>query len=166
MKQKKRVFFPKNKKGQFYLIAAIIIITVIVGFVAISNYSKRKSIIKLYDLGEELGIESENVLDYGTYNEYNESEMEALLNDFIESYAQYIEEGIEIYFIFGNSEKITIIGYRELEDVPSIAVYTDPGKEIIVTINSVEYKFKLKSGENFYFIISQEIGGEEYVVTG
>ncbi|MBA7693811.1 hypothetical protein ES703_102400 [subsurface metagenome] len=148
------------------MIAAIIIITIILGFVAVSNYSKRKSIIKLYDLGEELGIESENVLDFGTYNYYNESEMEALLNDFIESYAEYIEEGIEIYFIFGNSEKITIIGYRELEDVPSIDVYTDPGKEIIVTINGTEYKFKLKSGENFYFIISQEIEGEEYIVTG
>jgi len=156
----------KNKKGQFYLIAAIIIITIILGFVAISNYSKKKSAIKIYDLGEELGIESENVLDFGTYNEYNETEMETLLNDFIEIYATYIEEGIEIYFIFGNFEKITVIGYQELEDVPFMDVYTDPGKEVIVTINSVEYKFKLKPGENFYFIISQEIGEEEHIITG
>ena len=171
MKQKKSIFFtdnffPKNNKGQFYLIAALIIITIIVGFVVVSNYLEKKEAIKLYDLGEELGIESENVLDFGTYNEFNESEMDTLLHEFVDSYAEYIEEGIEIYFIFGNPEKITVIGYRELEEYPSISVYSPTEKKVIVTINSIEYEFKLKPGENFYFVISQEIEGEQHVVTG
>lgn len=157
----------KQKRGQFYLIGAIIIIAAIIGFAAISNYLEKKESIKLYDLGEELGIESENVLDFGTYNEFDESEIETLLTNFIESYAEYIEEGIEIYFIFGNPENITVIGYRELEEVPTIsAEITASKKEVIVTINSIKYPFKLEKGENFYFVISQEIGGEQYVVTG
>ena len=157
----------RNKRGQFYLIAAIIIIAAIIGYAAVSNYLGKTESVKLYNLGEELGIESENVLDFGTYNELDSSEMETLLMNFIESYAAYVEEGIEIYFIFGNPDKITVIGYKDLEEVPSIsAEITASGKEVIVTINGVEYSFKLEQGENFYFVISQEIGGEKYVVTG
>jgi len=37
--------------------------------------------------------------------------------------------------------------------------------EVIITIGDIEYEFKLKTGENFYFVISQEIGGEKHVVT-
>jgi len=155
----------KQKRGQFYLIAALVIISIIIGFAAVSNYLQQKESIKLYNLGEELGIESENVLDFGTYNEFDETQMENLLKDFIGTYAEYIEEGIEIYFIFGNPDKITVIGYRELEEVPFISVYTPSDTEVIVTINSVEYIFKLKKGENFYFVISQEIEGEQYVIT-
>jgi len=159
------IFSIKNRRGQFYLIAALVIISVIIGYAGISNYLAKKESIKLYDLGEELGIESENVLDFGTYNEFNESEMETLLREFVETYAAYIEEGIEIYFIFGDADEITVVGYKELEEVPFISAEIIE-KKVIVTINGIEYEFKLKKGENFYFVISQEIEGEQYVVTG
>jgi len=170
----------KQKRGQFYLIAAIIIITMIAGLVVISNYSKKREAVKLYDLGQELGIESENVLDYGTYNELNESEMTALLQQFVEEYTSYAGEGKSLYFIFGNSEKITIIAYQELaadvyvdvgEGPLALAIDGEPqefsptGNKVVITIGEHEYKFILKKGENFYFVISQEIQGEEYVVT-
>ncbi len=172
----------KSKKGQFYLIAAIIIIAIMIGFAAISNYAKKRGTIKLYDLGEELGIESANVLDYGTYSELNETQMQSLIEDFIENYAAYLGEGRNLYFIFGNEKKITIMGYQELAtDIslesggevlvvgggePSFSKEFFPGSRLVViTINKVEYTFRLKSGENFYFIIYEEIGGEEYVVT-
>ncbi len=160
------IFSIKNRKGQFYLIAALIIITLIIGYAGVSNYLEKKESIKLYNLGEELGIESQNVLDYGIYNELEEEAMAILLEDFVKTYAAYIEEGIEITFIFGNPEKITVMGYRELEEVPFISwEITESGKEVIVTINGIDYEFKLKPGENFYFVISQDIGGEQYVIT-
>jgi hypothetical protein len=36
---------------------------------------------------------------------------------------------------------------------------------VVVRIEGIDYQFKLKAGENFYFIIWQEIGGEKHVVT-
>ena len=157
----------RQKRGQFYLIAALIIIALIIGYAGISNYIQKKESIKLYDLGEELGIESENVLDYGTYNEFNVSEMEELLTGFIASYAEYIERGIDISFIFGNPDKIIVITYEELEGVPSTdIIYPEGEKKVTVTINGIVYEFKLKEGENFYFVISQELEGEQHVVTG
>src|SRR3989338_965559 len=103
-----------QKRGQFYLVAAIIIISLIVGFAVVSNYAKKKAVIKLYDLKQELGIESGSVLDYGTYNKYNKEAMKNLLQDFIEEYVQYTGEGKNLYFIFGNSEEITVMVYQDL----------------------------------------------------
>ena len=47
----------EDRSGQFYLIAAIIIATVLVGIVSITNYSKREPGTGLSDLKEELEIE-------------------------------------------------------------------------------------------------------------
>jgi hypothetical protein len=178
-------FLPKNRKGQFYLIAAIIIIAVIIGFAAIKNYTQKKEVIKLYNLGDELKIESENVLNYGTYNGFEEEEMEEFLTEFIESYADYASEGKNLYFLFGNSQKFNFIVYQELvktinidigeginiiqaDDVGELQEYLPEDGEIdkvIITIEDLVYEFDLEQGENFYFIISQEIEGEQYVVT-
>jgi hypothetical protein len=179
-------FFPKSQKGQFYLLGAIIIIGVIIGFVAISNYSKTKS----YNLGEklkeELKIESMKVLDYGTYNDLDEDAKRILLENFITSYIAYEGKESDLYFIFGNREKVVIMGYQEL----ATGIYVDIGEgesileigkegnfsgefdinpgnyKIVLKTNGNEYLFTLKPGENFYFVISQRIDGEQYIVTG
>ena len=77
----------------------------------------------------------------------------------------WIEEGIDITFIFGDSDLITVVTYQELDEVTTDE-YPDPGTKVIVEINGTDYEFKLKPGENFYFVISQDIEGEQYVVTG
>lgn len=180
----------KQKKGQFFLIAAVVIITIIVSIATITNYTQKKESTKLYDLGEELGIESQQVLDYGTYSELNESEMNELMETFIKNYVNYIEEDKNIYFIFGNKDKINFVGYQELnnesvsvkinnEAYTSINVgntglkgetqtfpkVTEEISKVIIKIGDKEYQFALKEGENFYFVIWQKIGGEKHVIT-
>ena len=172
-----------KKRGQFYLIAAIIIITIILGFAAISNYSKKTSSTKVYDLAEELGVESGKVLDFGTYSEYNETEMSGLLENFTETYIDYAGEGRSLYFIFGNYKKIIVVAYQDLnsgnlsvEGTESPLVITKgtsisgefipEGNKVKIIINEAEFEFELKPGENFYFVIFQEIGDEQQVITG
>ena len=48
----------RGKEGQFYLAAAIVIIVLIVSFAGITNYIKRSEPVRIYDLKDELGIES------------------------------------------------------------------------------------------------------------
>src|SRR3989344_4139149 len=55
-----------DKNGQFYLLAAIVIIAIIIGFASVSNYIKNKSSVTVYNLRDELGIEGAQVLDFGT----------------------------------------------------------------------------------------------------
>jgi len=189
----------RQKKGQFFLITAVVIVVVIVSIVTISNYTQKRDNIKLYDLGKELGIESQHVLDYGTYSELNESEMKELMETFIQNYVNYIGEDKNIYFIYGNSLRINVIGYQDIveekveicfdvskygggvskgtvtegECIPYITIgeaqefskASGEIDEIVAIIGDTNYKFNLKQGENFYFIIWQEIAGEKYVVT-
>lgn len=172
-----------NKMGQFYLAAAIVIVVIIIGFAAIQNYTRKQSSIQLYDIKEELGIEGGKVLDYGTYNLDSDEDKEQLLQDFTSNYSEYAGEGKNLYFIFGNTQKIYVIKYEEVVsgsisiNVGSrrsglqtfikggeITTYVPEGNEVTLTIGGLDYDFTLKRGENFYFIISQEIGGEQHVV--
>jgi len=184
---KDRGKFVKNRRGQFFIIAAVVIIVVIISVVTVKNYTKKTDTVKLYDLGKELGIETQNVLDYGTYSELNDSEMKTLMENFVKNYVNYIEEEKNIYFIFGNKQKINVIGYQEinsesvcvtLDEESSCTPYLVMGEtqefssssgdeisKVVITIADVDYQFSLQEGENFYFVIWQEVGGEKHVVT-
>ncbi len=155
----------RSKRGQFYLIAAIIIILVIAGFVTVSNYAKRSSSVTLYDFGEELGIESQNVLDYGSA--LSEAEMNDLWQIFIEDYKDYAGGGKDLYFIFGNWSGIginglNIVAYENLLSV-SAPTMTPSNNKVQITIEDITYEFDLIQGQNFYFVVSQEIDGDKYV---
>ena len=174
----------KNKEGQFFLIAAVVIIVVIVSVVTVTNYTQKKDNVKIIDLGKELGIESQNVLDYGTYSELNDTEMQNLMESFISNYVSYIGEKKNIYFVFGNKDKINVVGYQEINN-ESVCVnisrecvpYLNIGQtqefpavngeisKVVITIESTDYQFTLQQGENFYFVVWQEVGGEKHVVT-
>ena len=161
------------------MIAAIFIISIVAGLAIVSNYLKETSNIKFDHLGKELEIESANVLDYGIKN--NENIKELLIN-FTKDYSKYsIAESL--YFIFGNQNQITVAGYKKID---SGSIFVDvgsgneelslnkgeygsrdfgPAENIEITIDGIIYDFTLKSGENFYFIISKEIDGEKYIFT-
>ena len=118
-------FFPKNRGGQFFLIAAVVIIVVIVSIATVSNYTQKKDVVKLYDLGQELGTESQQVLDYGTYNQLNDTQMNALMENFIQNYVSYVKESKNVYFVFGNKDKINVLGYQEIKN-ESVCVKISP----------------------------------------
>ena len=167
-----------DKTGQFYLISAIIIATLVLGIVAISNYSRRESNLKLHALKEEIRIESAHVLDYGLYNDLDEAALYALLLDFTKNYIDYQGQGKDLYFIFGDQDNITVTGYQESAKV----VYLDgtlitngagefngginPGTDIVLSIDGMPYEFELTNGKNFYFILSQKINKGESIIIG
>lgn len=168
-----------KKRGQFYLIAAIIIIAIILGFVAVQNFTKKKSTGIVHDLGQELGFEGGEVLEFGTFSNDDASQF---VEDFVTEYSAYAdEEGRDIYFVYGDETLITVATMEELV-VGTISIdiggevtigddvyieVSQPGGDIVtVVLGSHEYEFDLKPGENFYFIISQDIEGETHIVQG
>lgn len=168
-----------DKTGQFYLISAIILATLIIGIVTISNYAKKESNLKLHALKEEIQIESAYVLDYGLYHQLSDAELHTLLLTFTKDYIDYQGKNKDLYFIFGNQNNITVTGYQELNKSVSLdgSIITtssgefiggiDPtGTDILLTIDDSSYDFEIKSGENFYFILSQEVNKGEYIITG
>ena len=168
-----------NKSGQFYLVSAIILAAIVISVIAVSNYSKKNEYLDLNSLRDELNIESAAVLDYGLNQGLSQALMNQRLTDFTQRYINSESRDKNLYFVFGNQENVTLKGYQKTSHVVSLdnmAVTSssgefsgtlDPtGSSVTLNVDENSYIFTLKNGENFYFIISREIGGEEYVVTG
>lgn len=148
----------KSKRGQFYLIATMIIIAIIISFAAISNYSFKKSPSRFEEMAKELRIEGEKVLDYDKIHSTSQFEI------FAKDYSEYAGNEIDIYFIVGNSP---VGAFRyDGETRVNLNEYLDVGSSIVFTLDEVDYEFELEEGINFYFIIVQELEGEKYVVAG
>lgn len=192
-----------EKKGQFYLLAAIVIIALILGYVGVSNYINKKNVTKVYDIKEELNIEGHEVLEFGVLNSKNVelkiedvkqqsiSGEDTIIKHFMTLYTTYLEsvgENINLYYVFGNGDKI--IAYKivdansgkidlqiggdksltsniitkSVQELETSSKKVGGGK-VTITIDGNSYPFDLKEGENFYFIVSQTIGEDQYVET-
>lgn len=179
-----------KNRGQFYLLSAIVIIAIIIGFSTVSTYTRKGEVVRIFDLGEELEIESSNVLDYGTYpanlvDIESEGGLNDFLKEFVSDYADYIGEDKEISFVFGNPDDgtVTVVSYEEFEagtisDISSTTLNIRKKNETEEKVQDVGgkkranvefkdriYDINLRFGENFYFVISQTIGEEIHIAS-
>ncbi len=148
-------FFPKTRRGQFYLIAAIVIIGLIAGMLAITNYSKKQGTSLVYDLKDELEVESGKFLDRsavsGNYS----------WNGFESNFSKYAGKDINIIYVVEDSGLNVSIYNNGLGQTYNN--YTQNGNNLTVSYGGSDYGFVLRQGKDFYFIISQYIGDEKYV---
>ena len=149
----------RNSKGQFYLISAIILVTIIVALVSITNYSGKNDNERIQNLGKELGIEIEKVLDYDEINSQNRIE------NFTEEYSNFIGDDIDAYFVTGDKDGMEAYTFENDVKVDLSSEVSVVSDEILFVHDEVEYSFKLNQGKNFYFVLSQNIGDENYVYT-
>ena len=147
------------KRGQFYIVAGVIIISVIISLIAISNYIQKSQTIIVNDLKEELKIETQKVLDYDISTGQNKIESYGL------DYSKHLGSGIELYFIMGEDPNINAYQYVNGNETSLADPEVVDGK-IIFILEDVNYEFDLMPSENFYYLISQEIKGERFVATG
>ena len=151
-----------NRRGQFYLIAALAMISIIIGIATITNKSEVKESSKIiYDWKEELDIESSYVLDYLATNEGDKDEV---LENFTRIFSNYSTE-TEFYFIYGEEEDLNAYKYFDglREDVSQQMEISD--EKIKINIDETEYEFPLTQGENFYYVIYKKEGDDKYVAT-
>jgi len=168
-----------NKIGQFYLVSAIIVAAIVISVIVVTNYSKKQDYSDLNSLRDELNIESAKVLDYGINNQLSQAAMNQLLQDFTQKYIDTESRDKNLYFVFGNQDNITLKGYQNTAHTVSfdsaniasssgefLGIVNPTGSSTTLQIDENAYIFTLKNGENFFFVISREIGGEEHVITG
>ncbi|MDD5191958.1 MAG: hypothetical protein PHH54_04960 [Candidatus Nanoarchaeia archaeon] len=174
----------RNKKGQYYLVAAIIIILAVSGIASVKTYASVKSEPrKIQDIGSELREETVRIVDYGVYSKDN---LTRVLNNFTDSeFAPYFlkkTDNTSIVFIYGDADELYSVQYKpeHTGDVyatlggasPSwneITIYanrtrlTGFGETINVTILNRNFEFEIRNNEMFYFLITQEKEGEVYI---
>lgn len=108
-----------NKRGQFYIIAALIIAAIIAGLLAEVNYAKRRpKPIKFYDLSEDYEAEVTRIIDRGIYLGKKEEQINDDVANFTKKFLDYAQEkdpNLQLFYLYGNSQKITAVNYA-LED--------------------------------------------------
>ncbi|MBS3079723.1 hypothetical protein J4218_06385 [Candidatus Pacearchaeota archaeon] len=175
----------KGKRAQFYLLAAVIVVLVIMSLSSVVTYSIIRSQPKsTQELSQNLRTESPNVIRYGIFNNQN---MSSLMQNFTEAdFANYFElspdyDTTNITFVYGNKSELNIVNYTKEESGSTCVgnscsssrttqsekkTFTPgPGNNITVEINGRNYTFELQEGQIFYFVISNEQNGEIFIQT-
>ena len=109
----------KNKRGQFYIVAALIIVLAIIGLTSTTTYAYTKSNTNtIYKLSSELKQESIQIIDYGIYNNQD-------LNQFItdefstKTFPDYFfpkTDNLDLFLIYGNDQEIRKIQYIQVNN--------------------------------------------------
>lgn len=175
----------KNKRAQFYIIAALLIIVAISGLMTISTYAIANEEPQDFELiSSGLNIEGSKIVDFGILNNSNPQD---IIEDFTKNkFAPYFlqkTENANLLFIYGNKESLYGIRYKpEITGTISASIggqanwfMTNPYSEKInlnvypsdsyvkVNLLNSAYQFELRDNEMFYFLLAQEKDGEIYV---
>jgi len=167
-----------NRKGQFYLIAALVVISLVAGAVAVYNSATapdRETFF--YSLQEEASYEAGQVINHGLYNSLSAED----INDNIEKLAKYYystNPDTDILTIGGNANNLTFKLYKNVAEGNLGIKYGDVeifpqnnevgefiktniarnGDTITVLIENgqITKDFKIRDNENYYFFILRE----------
>lgn len=177
-----------NKKGQFFLIAALIIAGVIIsiGLVQISTRNSPSEATKVYDLSKEMNYESNQVIDYGVYNSLSKDSKISNIASLIGYYSSANPDATMVVF-YGNDKEYHTWAYspetvassglggttkvntieNKLIDLTSSTTISGTGQDklIRVVFKGTTVEFDLKTGENFYILLQERRGDETIVAT-
>ena|SRR3989338_2127172 len=170
-----------HRKGQVFLMAAIIIAGLL--FALTKNVNKgfaRDEPEAFYDLSEEIGFETKRVLDYGVINGQPQVTTALQAGQLLGSYAEYVARE-DVVFIYGDLTNVFAVYYDSTQALGiqllnntfiSINILTQTPVEVqkdstagtaTVRIRGNDYTFKLKTGQNFYFVLIKEDENEQFV---
>ncbi len=165
----------KNKRGQFFLIAALVIVTIIfsLGFVYNSATSSALS-SKARDLSKEIKYESLAVIENCLLKCSNSEK------DISERLVGFIDNGLLDYYARANSDKkiVFIFGEKKQNNAQSSFFRYDyeSGKEtqgqvtydngkIEATFNNQLYVFDVKQGYNVFVIVEENVQNEKTIAS-
>lgn len=145
-----------NKRGQFFLIAAVIIIGLLLGFATIANKAQRKGIdkTKIYNLYFDTNVDEADMINYGGAG-YSEEEVKIILDALVEIYSDIDN----IYFIIGKNSGGIQESYYRYDSVVGISVLEEGEKKQEI----ISYDIGSLTQE-FYAMIIEEKNQEQFVI--
>jgi len=178
-----------NKRGQFFLIAAFVVIGILLSAGSVYNAVQTPlEETQAYDLSKELAFESYQVIDYGVFNSL-ESQIKNYLNDLTSSYAKINPEN-EILTVYGDEENIEVIHHtniptgnigletqsgtslnqeikrRGVRQPTALVFEGKKGKKVKVILDAqknISHSFDLKRGQNFFLVIKRQRGNDQII---
>ena len=173
----------KNKKAQFYLIAAVIIVIIIIGMAGVANYvTIREEPTDFYDIGENLGLEGAWVIDQGIYTQTED--LDTRIKDFTSKFADYVAatgEEFELTIVYGDSQSGVIERYDQTSIGEDCVTISDSrsciqnyevgepdtlrftGGSTTFVVGDSTYEVTLKENQNFLFVMTTSKDFERYI---
>lgn len=163
-----------NKRGQFYLVAAVIIAIAVFSLVTISNYAKpqeRKTAV--FDIGNALNFEVGRTV---AYTQMNKTDTWGVIENFAQIVMNSSEnQNIESWFIvYGDPNNMTVLTFSD-RDVGDVRIDSgggsvgltvsrriinkkavNYGSNVNITFNNITYNFDMQKDKNFAFLIKEE----------
>jgi hypothetical protein len=174
----------KNKRGQFYIIGAILIVVVLTGITSLSTYAITKSKPRTIEsMGKELKEEGYRIIDYAIIqNEEPYLDLETFLTDKYPDYFLKKTDNTSIIFVYGDKTNLYATKYDTVSVGSVRASITSPAPTwgmvtsvvyktpldsssgaVKIELLGETYNINLNNNEMFYFIIMQEKEGERYI---
>lgn len=162
-----------QKRGQFYLIAALIIIAVVVSLVVVYNVANvSEEDIKVYDLSSEINFEQSQVIDNGVFTG---QDIDQNIKDLADIY-QNLNPDIDFQIAYSTNVNICFLESEITsgtlgEERRSIGEkrcnndeIDEDGGKIRIPIDGESLTFDLKPGQAFYLIVTKMKDGETFRV--
>jgi hypothetical protein len=172
-----------NKRGQFYLVAALAIIGIITGLATVYNTAKSSAEdVTVYDLSNEINFEAAQAIDSGIFQSKTLEERGDNLEYLTDFYAAQ-HPNSDLFILYGNESNITFVFYNFTQTGSVGVAIGGPPIEFPVsgpgklkqnthregnTVNVVfdaetTYDFDLRPGQAFFVILRRERGGDRFV---
>lgn len=154
-----------NKKGQFFLVAALIIIALIIGFSTIYNSAHTLAgDSKIFTLAHDIKFEGIQIMNYGVFNNFSQTAINKNIKNFSGFYAKSNPDS-DILLIYGNKGELNTTFYHAGVE-SSFSNITFQSISFTAVINpGISYTFNVSKGQNLYVIIKKEVNEERYVST-
>lgn len=170
----------RGKRAQFYIIAAVILVIIILGLAGVKNVViTKEEPVSFFDLGTNLGLEGPVVIDHGVYNE---KDISKLIENFTNQYANYIiqtEQVFDLVIVHGDKDTARITNYTtgvqsgEVTFLGTSLVTTTTttssssttpgaGGNVEACVKENCYTFTLGENENFFLVFSTAAGAEQF----
>ena len=174
-----------SKRGQFFLIAAVVIVIIVIGLGVVYNFVTTSEEDKsVYDLSKELNYESAQIIDNGVFNSRTKEDIAKNLENLSTVYAE-ANPLSDIIIVYGNTTQVTLLKYNN-SNAGEISISTggspvnlavtiirtltkgtvNPTDEkVTVSLKGIDKEFSLREGENFYIILKKDKDDERIVAT-
>lgn len=169
-----------EKKAQVFLIATLIILSLLIGLGAVYTSTKTsEEETKVYDLTNEINYEASRVIDNGVFTGANVETNVKNLTDF---YAKTNPDS-NFAIVYGDKNSLKVRYYNQTSSTVGIGLggapttqtiyQRHPTEEPLIPINNRidvafegnTYTFDLKEGQSFYLVVKKETANEEFVAT-
>jgi hypothetical protein len=167
-----------SKRGQFFILAAVIIATVVYGLTATKSFlSGNDKPQDFFILGEQISEELNAVIDYSVVSGKDN------ISDFINQVMVYVNTSkspTEIVFLYTNGTNLFVENYAKNVtyvsgfgscSASSCSVLStlknnfslNSGKLVNISIGSENYLYNLSKGSKSYIVLKRTIGREVYI---